>query len=408
MTPQPEGAQAGNQSATVWMARCGQVIMNTYARQPVVMVRGQGTRLWDLEGKEYLDFLAGIAVCNLGHAHPAVTAAVTKQIQELVHVSNLYYTLPQIALAQRLVDLSFADQVFFGNSGAEANEGAIKLCRRYSQETYGPGRYKIICARNSFHGRTLATLSATGQEKFWQGFEPLVPGFVFVPYDDLEATAAAIDDSTCAILVEPIQGEGGVRVPSPEYLPGLRRLCDEHNLLLILDEIQVGLGRTGRLFAYEHTGIRPDVITLAKALGNGLPIGALLVTCEAAQGFVPGTHASTFGGGPVVTAAALAVLDILARPEFLAEVRAKGDYFLAGLQRLQERHGIIQEVRGQGLILGLELDGDGVPAVAACRERGLLINCTQGNVLRFLPPLIVSRAEIDQGLDILDTVLAAL
>ncbi len=390
------------------MERCCQVIMNTYARQPVVMVRGQGSRLWDLEGKEYLDFLAGIAVCNLGHAHPAVAAVVARQMQELVHVSNLYYTLPQIELAQRLVEVSFADQVFFANSGAEANEGAIKLCRRYSHEKFGPGRYKIICARNSFHGRTLATLSATGQEKFWQGFEPLLPGFVFVPFDDLEAMAAAIDEQTCAILVEPIQGEGGVKVPSPEYLPGLRRLCDEHQLLLVLDEIQVGLGRTGRLFAYEHSGIRPDIITLAKALANGLPIGALLVTQEAAQGFVPGTHASTFGGGPVVTAAALAVINILAQPEFLAEVAAKGEYFRAGLQNLAKKHPIIREVRGLGLILGLELEGDGVPAVAACRERGLLINCTQGNVLRFLPPLVVSRAEIDRAVSILDAVLPTL
>ncbi len=390
------------------MERGNQVLMNTYARQPVVMVRGQGTRLWDLDGREYLDFLAGIAVCNLGHAHPAVAAAAARQLQELVHVSNLYYTLPQIELAQRLVDLSFADQIFFANSGAEANEGAIKLCRRYSHEKFGPGRYKIICATNSFHGRTLATLSATGQEKFWQGFEPLLPGFTFVPFDDLAATAAAVDEATCAILVEPIQGEGGVRIPAADYLPGLRRLCDEHNLLLVLDEIQVGLGRTGKLFAYEHSGIRPDIMTLAKALANGLPIGALLVTAEAAQGFVPGTHASTFGGGPVITAAALAVLDILARPEFLAEVAAKGEYFLAGLRSLQDRHAIVTEVRGLGLILGLEIDGDGVPLVAACRDRGVLLNCTQGNVLRFLPPLIVSRGEIDRVISILDKVLAEL
>ena len=387
------------------MAQGDQVLMNTYTRQPMVLVRGQGTRLWDLDGKEYLDFLAGIAVCNLGHAHPAVAAAVAQQVQELVHVSNLYYTLPQINLAQRLVDLSFADKVFFANSGAEANEGAIKLCRRYSHGKFGPGRHKIICAHNSFHGRTLATLSATGQEKFWHGFEPLLPGFTFVPFDDLAATEAAIDEATCAILVEPIQGEGGVRLPAPEYLQGLRRLCDAHDLLLVLDEIQVGLGRTGKLFAYEHTGIQPDMITLAKALANGLPIGALLVRAEVAEGFVPGTHASTFGGGPVVTAAALAVMDILAQPEFLAEVAAKGAYFLAGLRDLQSRHTMIREVRGLGLILGIELDGDGTPMVDACRERGLLINCTQGNVLRFLPPLIVSREEIDQAIRILDAVL---
>lgn len=380
--------------------------MNTYTRQPLVMVRGEGARLWDLDGKEYVDFLAGIAVCNLGHAHPRIARAVSEQMQELVHVSNLFYTIPQISLAERLVQLSFAARVFFGNSGAEANEGAIKLCRRYSREKFGEGRYKIICAQNSFHGRTLATLSATGQEKFWQGFEPLLPGFAFVPFNDLAAMEQAIDEQTCAILVEPIQGEGGVKIPSPEYLPGLRRLCDQHQLLLVLDEIQVGLGRTGKLFAYEHSNIRPDIITLAKALANGLPIGAILVTEEAAQGFVPGTHASTFGGGPVVTAAALAVLDILAQPDFLDEVTTKGEYFREGLRQLQARHDIIKEVRGLGLINGVEIDGDGVPMVEACRKKGALINCTQGNVLRFLPPLIVSREEIDRLLSILDEVLA--
>jgi acetylornithine aminotransferase len=386
------------------MDQSQQVLMNTYTRQPMVLVRGEGARLWDLDGKEYVDFLAGIAVCNLGHAHPRIARAVSEQMQELVHVSNLYYTIPQISLAQRLVELSFADRVFFGNSGAEANEGAIKLCRRYSREKFGEGRYKIICAQNSFHGRTLATLSATGQEKFWQGFEPLLPGFVFVPFNDLAAMEQAIDEQTCAILVEPLQGEGGVKIPSPEYLPGLRRLCDQHQLLLVLDEIQVGLGRTGKLFSYEHSDIRPDIITLAKALANGLPIGALMVTEEAAQGFVPGTHASTFGGGPVVTAAALEVLDILAQPDFLDEVTAKGEYFRQGLRQVQTRHDIIKEIRGLGLINGVEIDCDGVPMVDACREKGALINCTQGNVLRFLPPLIISREEIDRLLSILDEV----
>jgi acetylornithine aminotransferase len=333
-----------------------------------------------------------------------MAAVVSEQMQELVHVSNLYHTIPQIKLAERLVNLSFADRVFFCNSGAEANEGAIKLCRRYSREKFGEGRYKIICAQNSFHGRTLATLSATGQEKFWQGFEPLLPGFAFVPFDDLAAMERAIDDQTCAILVEPIQGEGGVKLPSPKYLPGLRRLCDQHQLLLVLDEIQVGLGRTGKLFGYEHFDFLPDIITLAKALANGLPIGALLVTEEVAQAFVPGTHASTFGGGPVVTAAALAVLDILAQPEFLHEVTAKGEHFRDGLQQLQARHRVIKEVRGLGLIIGVEIEGDGLPLVDACREKGALINCTQGNVLRFLPPLIVNREEIDRLLSILDEV----
>ncbi|WP_449245663.1 acetylornithine transaminase [Desulfobacca acetoxidans] len=392
-------------ASAAWMNRGKRTLMNTYARQPMVLVRGQGVRLWDLDGKEYLDFLAGIAVCNLGHAHPAITEAVCRQVQDLVHVSNLYHTIPQIKLAERLVELSFADRVFFCNSGAEANEGAIKLCRRYSWQKFGPDRYKIICAANSFHGRTLATLSATGQEKFWQGFAPLLPGFVFVPFNDPAALEAAIDNQTCGVLLEPVQGEGGVKIPTADYFPEVRNLCDKHNLLLILDEIQVGLGRTGRLFAHEHFGITPDIMTLAKGLANGLPIGALLVTEEVAAGFVPGTHASTFGGGPVVTAAALTVLEILAQPDFLAEVKAKGEYFLNGLRQLQPRHRFIQEVRGLGLILGIEIDGDGVPLVDACREKGALINCTQGNVLRFLPPLVVSREEIDRFLAILDDVL---
>lgn len=396
----------GAASQSEWQRRGDAVLMPTYARQPLVLVRGEGARVWDEQGREYLDLLAGIAVCNLGHAHPAISAAVCRQMAALVHVSNLYYTRPQIELAEKLISLSFADQVFFCNSGAEANEGAIKLCRRYSREKFGPGRYKIICAQNSFHGRTLATLSATGQSRFWDGFEPLVPGFVFVPFGDLEATAAAIDAATCAILVEPIQGEGGVRIPPPAYLPGLRQLCDQHQLLLVLDEIQVGLGRTGRLFAYEHAGIKPDIITLAKALANGLPIGAILATKEVAAAFVPGSHASTFGGGPVVTTAAKTVLDILAQPEFLAEVREKGAYFLAGLQELQRQRPLIKEVRGLGLILGVELDREGVPLVAACREQGALINCTQGNILRFLPPLVITREEIDRFLEILDQVLA--
>lgn len=394
------------QEQSAWLQRGQAVLMPTYARQPLVLVRGQGTRLWDEHGREYLDLVAGIAVCNLGHAHPAVTAAVSRQLAELVHVSNLYYTIPQIELAERLVSLSFADQVFFCNSGAEANEGAIKLARRYSREKFGPGRFKIICTENSFHGRTLAALSATGQAKFWDGFEPLVPGFTFVPFNDLEAMAAAVDDTTCAILVEPIQGEGGVRLPSPDYLAGLRELCDRHQLLLILDEIQVGLGRTGRLFAYEHYNLQPDIMTLAKALANGLPIGALLARQEVAAAFVPGSHASTFGGGPVVTTAAKVVLEILARPEFLAAVREKGAYFLAGLQEIQQRRPVIREVRGLGLILGVELATDGLPVVAACREKGVLINCTQGNVLRFLPPLIISREEIARFLNILDEILA--
>jgi len=391
-----------------WMERGQRVLIPTYARQPLVLVRGQGVQVWDVEGKEYMDFVAGISVCNLGHVHPEVSAALNRQVQELVHVSNLYHIPNQIELAERLTRLSFADRAFFCNSGAEANEGAIKLCRRYAFKRFGPERYQIICMRNSFHGRTLATLSATGQEKFWQGFAPLMPGFLFVPFNDLQAVEQAIDASTAAILVEPIQGEGGVQMPGPGYLEGLRQLCDRHQLLLVFDEVQTGMGRTGKLFAYEHFGIAPDIMTLAKALANGLPIGALLATDRAAQAFGPGSHASTFGGGPVVTAAARAVLDIISQPTFLAEVEKKGEYFKKELQQLQARYDLIKEVRGLGLMLALELDQDGGPVVVACRERGALINCTQGNILRFLPPLIVTRDEIDRFLEILTEALKVL
>ncbi|OPX19910.1 MAG: aspartate aminotransferase family protein [Desulfobacca sp. 4484_104] len=406
--PQKEHQESTtNLTSQNWMERGQRVLIPTYARQPLVLVRGQGVRVWDVEGREYLDFIAGISVCNLGHVHPQVSAALNRQVQELVHVSNLYHIPNQIELAERLTDLSFAERAFFCNSGAEANEGAIKLCRRYAYERFGPERYQLICMHNSFHGRTLATLSATGQEKFWQGFAPLLPGFAFVPFNDLEAVAQAINPSTAAILVEPIQGEGGVQMPAPGYLEGLRQLCDRHELLLVFDEVQTGMGRTGKLFAYEHFGIAPDIMTLAKALANGLPIGCLLATDQVAQVFGPGSHASTFGGGPVVTAAAGTVIDIISQPTFLAEVREKGEYFKTRLQQLQARHDLIKQVRGLGLMLAMELDRDGGPIVLACRERGALINCTQGNILRFLPPLLVTRDEIDQFLTILAEALKA-
>ncbi len=387
------------------IARADSVLMQTYGRQPLVLVKGQGCRVWDEAGREYLDFVGGLAVCNLGHAHPAVTEAVHHQLQQLVHVSNLYYTLPMAALAQDLVRLSFAHRVFFANSGAEVNEAAIKLCRRYSLERFGPNRHRIISMTNSFHGRTFGALSATGQQKFWQGFEPLLPGFVFVPFNDLAALERAVDGTVCAVMIEPIQGEGGVILPDPGYLAGVRRLCDEAGLLMVLDEVQTGLGRTGKLFAHEHFGVAPDVMTLAKALANGLPMGALLATAEVAQAFVPGTHASTFGGGPAIAAAAREVLRILADPDFLAEVAAKGNYLRDRLTELQRRHPIITTVRGVGLMWGLKLARPGAPVVMACRERGLLVNCTQGDVIRLLPPLIVSLAELDQGLDILGQAL---
>lgn len=391
-----------------WRQRADTVIMNTYGRQPLVLVKGQGSRVWDDTGKEYLDFVAGLAVCNLGHAHPEVARAAAAQLPQLVHVSNIYYTTPMVELAEMLVRLSFADRVFFANSGAEVNEGAIKLCRRYSRQKYGPGRYRIISALNSFHGRTMGTLSATGQEKFQQGFEPLLEGFKFVPFNDLGALTAAVDDSVCAVLLEPIQGEGGVCLPDPDYLLGVRRLCEAKNLLLVLDEVQVGLGRTGKLFAHEHYGIQPDVMTLAKALAGGLPMGALLATEEVAAAFIPGSHASTFGAGPVIAAAAKTAVALLSDENLLAGVRAKGEYLQKALTQLQAKFPVIKEVRGLGLIWGLELTQEGAPVVSACLERGLLVNCTRGNVVRLLPPLIVEMAELDRGLGILADTLESL
>jgi acetylornithine/N-succinyldiaminopimelate aminotransferase len=390
-----------------WIKRSNKVVMNTYGRQPLVLVKGEGCRLWDDEGREYLDFLAGLAVCNLGHAHPEIAKAAASQLTQLVHVSNIYYTTPMVELAEALVRLSFADRVFFANSGAEVNEGAIKLVRRYSRERFGEGRHRIISMENSFHGRTLGALSATGQSKFWQGFDPLLPGFSFVPFNDLDAVARAVDDTVCAVMLEPVQGEGGVNLPSPDYLKGLRQLCDDKGLLLILDEIQAGLGRTGKLFAYENFGITPDVMTLAKGLANGLPMGALLATEDVASAFVPGTHASTFGAGPVVAAAAKTTVGLLSRPEFLSGVRDLGEFLRLRLADFQSQFPIVKEVRGLGLMWGIELTQEGADVVTACRERGLLINCTQGNVIRLLPPLVVTPQELDAGLAILGESLQA-
>ncbi|MBM4286157.1 MAG: acetylornithine transaminase [Deltaproteobacteria bacterium] len=384
------------------MERADKVFMNTYGRQPLVLVRGEGCRVWDADGREYLDFVAGLAVCNLGHAHPAVAQAAAAQLTQLVHVSNLYYTTPQTELAEELVRLSFADRVFFCNSGAEAMEAALKLCRRVAQERHGPERHRFICMENSFHGRTYGALSATGQPKFWAGCEPMLPGFSFVPFNDLSALDAAVDDTVCAVVLEPIQGEGGVKMPDLGYLTGVRYLCDERGVFLVFDEVQVGLGRTGRLFAHQNFGVAPDVMALAKSLAGGLPMGALLATEAAAAGFVPGTHASTFGGGPVIASAAKAALAVLSDADFLARVRWMGDYVDEKLTDLASRFRAIRVVRGMGLMWGLELTEEGAPVVAACRERGLLVNCTQGNIIRLLPPLIIDVPDLDRGLGILE------
>jgi predicted acetylornithine/succinylornithine family transaminase len=381
-------------------------LMNTYTRQPLVIHKGRGTRVYDPSGKEYLDFVGGVAVNNLGHCHPNVTVAFQKQAQRLVHVSNLYYTEPQVKLARLLVEHSFADKVFFCNSGTEAIEAAIKLVRKFSHEKHGPDRYEIITMEQSFHGRTLAAVTATAQPKYHKGFEPLVPGFRYVPYNDLKAVAQAVTGRTAAILVEPVQGEGGVRIPDEDYLPGLRKLCDEKGLLLILDEVQTGIGRTGRLFGYEHYGIEPDIMALAKGLGSGLPIGALLAKDSVARAFTPGSHAATFGGNPLVCAAAIATLEVMLEEGFVLDnCRRMGDYFVERLKGLQQRHSCVVSVRGQGLLVGMELAIDGKPIVQDCLEEGILINCTMDRVLRFVPPLIILKEEIDLLIHRLDGIL---
>jgi acetylornithine/N-succinyldiaminopimelate aminotransferase len=381
---------------------CAKHIFGTYARFPVAFVKGEGCRLWDDTGKEYLDFLAGIAVCGLGHCHPEVTRAIEEAARKLIHVSNLFYTYPQVALAAELTRLSFADKVFFCNSGAEANEAAIKLARKFSSDRFGPGRFHIISMKNSFHGRTLATLSATGQSKVQKGFEPLVEGFVYVDFNSVEAVEAAITEKTCAVLIEPVQGEGGLNFPAPGFFKDLKALCREKNLLLIFDEIQTGLGRTGSLFAYEQEGVSPDIMTLAKALANGLPMGAMLAADEVAGAFTPGSHATTFGGGPLVASVALATLKVISEPGFLEKVRQTGAYFVTRLEELKDRFPFVRQVRGRGLMVGLELDVPGAKFVTKCLEKGAIINCTHDTVLRFVPPLIAGRSEVDRMVAILE------
>jgi acetylornithine/N-succinyldiaminopimelate aminotransferase len=382
-----------------------QYVAHTYARYPVVLVRGKGTRVWDQEGEEYLDFVSGLAVCNLGHCHPRVVKTIQGQAEKLIHVSNFYYIEPQIQLASLLCKHSFADKVFFCNSGAEANEGALKLARKFAKEEIGKDRYEIITMEGSFHGRTLATLTATGQEKFHKGYEPLMPGFKYVPFNDIGAVKKAIDPKTCAVMVEPIQGEGGVNCPSEGYLKALREICDENRLLLIFDEVQVGMGRTGKLFAYEHEGVEPDMLTLAKSLAGGVPIGALLIKQEISDGFKPGDHASTFGGNPLASAAGVAALTAILEEGMLENCRKMGDYFLSELDKMKNKFPFIKEVRGKGLILGMELKIDGSSIVKEMLKKRVLINCTMGNILRFLPPLIVTQEEIDRVVATLEEVL---
>ncbi len=375
--------------------------MSTYSRQPIVLVSGEGCWVWDIEGKKYLDFITGIAVTNLGHRHPAIVKAIEEQSGRLIHVSNLFHIEPQVELAEILVKNSFADKVFFCNSGTEANEGAIKLARKWGEAN--GGRWKIVSALGSFHGRTMGALSATGQKKYQKGFKPLLSGFKFVPYGKIEPLKKALnDEKVCAVILEPMQGENGVLIPPDDYLPKVREVCTEKNVLMILDEIQVGLGRTGRLFAYEHYGIEPDIMTLAKALGGGIPTGAVLARDEFAIYLTPGSHGSTLGGNPLAMHSGCAVLRTILGDGVLDNATAMGRYFLDRLHSLEgEYRGLIKEVRGKGLILGIELrtKDRGKEIIKRCLEKGLLVNLTEEKIIRILPPLIVKREEVDFALE---------
>jgi len=377
-------------------------LMNTYGRYPIAMVRGKGSWVWDSEGKKYLDFVTGIAVNNLGHCHPSVVKAISGQSRKLVQVCNLYHIDRQVELARMLVENSFADKVFFCNSGAEANEGAIKLARKWG-EAHG-GRYRIVHARDSFHGRTLGALSATNK-KYQKGFEPLVPGFKAVPYGRIEPIEKALrDEKVCALILEPIQGENGVVIPYANFLRDAKRLCKSMNVLLILDEIQVGMGRTGKLFAYEHYGVKPDIMTLAKALGGGIPCGAILATDQVAKHFSPGNHGTTLGGNPLAMSAGIAVLKTIIEDGLLDNTAGMGDYFLSGLSQLKDEFGeLVRDVRGKGLILGVEfMNGDiAREAVGKSMNNGLLTLLTEQKVMRILPPLNVRKGEIDQAIGII-------
>ncbi|KUO49424.1 MAG: acetylornithine aminotransferase [Desulfitibacter sp. BRH_c19] len=381
-------------------------VMNTYGRFPIALEKGEGNKVWDADGKEYIDFVGGLAVASLGHCHPEVTQAMYKQSGELVHTSNLYWIKPQVELAKTLVENSSFAKVFFGNSGAEANEGAIKLARKYSNLKYCSERYEIITMKSSFHGRTMATLTATGQEKVQKGFAPLLEGFKYVPFNNIEALKEAVTEKTCAIMLEPVQGEGGVHVAQKDYLQQVEALCKKKDLLFIVDEVQCGVGRTGRLFAYQHYGIKPHIMTLAKALGNGTAIGAMLAVEEVAGSFQPGDHGSTFGGNFLACSAGKKVLEILLRDNLCEQVEKMGEYFRQRLSELKNEFPSIEEIRGIGLLIGLEVKGESLPIVKKAMEKGLLLSAAGGNVVRFLPALNVDKETVDKGLEIFKVVMS--
>lgn len=377
-------------------------VIPNYIRNPILLKKGSGVDVWDAEGKRYLDLFSGWAVSLLGHCHPNVIEAIQRQAALLQHAPNIYYTEPQGLLAKHISEKSFGGQCFFCNSGAEANEAAIKLARIYNSNR---GRYKILTFSNSFHGRTLATVTATAQPKYHKGFTPLIEGFSYVPFNDLEMLKKSVDDKTCAVMLEPIQGEGGINIATKDFLQGVRKLCDEKGLLLILDEVQCGMGRTGKYFAYQHYDIEPDIMTLAKALGGGVAIGAMTAKQEIAKSLVPGSHASTFGGNPLACAAGVAVFETIERENLLDNVNKIGSYSIEQLRALQKTHTIINEVRGVGLMIGIELKINGAEIIKNCIQSGLFLNCTNDKVIRFMPPLNVKKEHIDEGIAILRTVL---
>ena len=386
-----------------WQEMGQKYLMQTAKRLPVTLVRGKGVRAWDDDGKEYLDFVGGWAVNSLGHCHPVIAAAVAEQVHTLIQVSNQFYSTPQIQLAELLVNNSCLDRVFFCNSGAEANEGAVKLARKYGK-VHMDGAYEVITTLGSFHGRTLAMVAATGQERFQKSFIPLPVGFINVEYNSIEAIKKATTDKTCAVMLEPIQGEGGVNIPDDDYLPKVRAWCDEREVLLILDEIQTGIGRTGTLFAYQQCGIEPDIMTLAKGLGGGIPIGAFLAK-EGASVFEPGDHGSTFGGNPVACAAGYATLKFIIENNIPQNARQVGGYFIDGLNRMKSKFDFITDVRGRGLLIALEFRADiANEIVMLCLENSLLVNKLKPNALRFMPPLIINEGEVDEALGILERV----
>ena len=383
--------------------------VGVYKRLPVCFVKGKGTRLWDTEGKEYLDFVAGLGVLNIGHSHPRFVEAIKKQVESLTHVSNLFYTTNQLELARDLSTLFDQGKCFFANSGTEANEGAIKLARKYARLNLTGDRFEVITALRSFHGRTLAMVAATGQPEKQNPYRPLPPGFIHVPLNDFSALEKAITERTCAIMLEPIQGEGGVYPCSKEYLKSVREICNERAILLILDEVQTGIGRTGKMFAYEHYGIGPDIITLAKGLGSGFPIGAIVAKDRVAQAFKHSDHASTFGGGPLATAAATMTLKILREEKLVKKASEVGAYFKSTLEEWAQKNSTIKEVRGMGLMLGLELTREvAKDIVLNCLKKGLVINGIGQTILRFLPPLSVTEQEVDQAVAILEEVLSTI